>query len=91
MVWLAAVPAALHEQRLTTSGTAELLGAALALHRRGGVAVHHSHLAAARAAHVHEVRVRALHKATAFVLHALRAHSGVAEIGVKEAHGDKTR
>lgn len=91
MVRLAAVPAALHEQRLATSGAAELLGAALALHRRGGMTVHHGHLAAARAAHVHEVRVWALHKTTALVLHALRAHGGVAEVSIEEAHGDETR
>jgi hypothetical protein len=55
------------------------------------VAVHHRHALAARAAHVHEVRVGALHEATALVAHALRAHGGVAEISVKKTHGDRRR
>jgi hypothetical protein len=88
VVGLATEAAALHEQRLTTGGAAQLLGALAALHRGRGVAVHHCHALAARAAHVHEVRVGALHEATALVAHALRAHGGVAEISVEEAHDE---
>ena len=86
VIGLAAEAAALHEQCFATSWAAQLLGTLAALHRSRGVAVHHRHALAARAAHVHEVGVGALHEATALVAHALRAHRRVAEISVEEAH-----
>ncbi|RNC58675.1 hypothetical protein TcCL_ESM03722 [Trypanosoma cruzi] len=86
VVSLLAEAAAGCQHRLSSCRAAEFCRAAIALHLRCGVAVHNGDGVAPRALHVHEVRVGSLHQAAALVLHALRAHRRVTEIGVKESH-----
>ena len=91
MISLLAERAAFDELSLTTGGAGEDGGALLAVDDGGGVAVDGVDVGARGALDVHEVGVGALDETALLVLLAFSASSGVAEIGIEEAHDLRKR
>lgn len=92
---LAAKLASFCQNCFPTAGVRNNSIATTASYLGSSMTVHNSQRSTIFALDVQEVRVRPLYQTTAFVLHALGAHSWVAQIRVEKAHfllnNDKTR